>query len=149
MTTNTTKRYSGGCDCGAVRFSVDLDLSAGTTRCNCSFCRKAAQWGAMVKPAAFTLESGRDALSDYQRGARTTHLYFCKHCGVRSFSHGDAPWMGGEYYGINLNCVDGIEPAGLTVMHFNGRDNDWESPRIEVLGQADRERRVEIASPAS
>lgn len=131
--TNTTKRYRGSCHCGAVRYEVDIDLSKGTGRCNCSICTKTAWWGVLVKPEAFTLLSGEDSLTDYQHGPKIGHHLFCKHCGVRSFGTGSGPWAGGDYVSINLNCLDDLDPHGLTVMHFNGRDNDWSSPRVEVL----------------
>jgi hypothetical protein len=127
------RRYSGKCHCGAVRFEAEIDLAAGTSRCNCSMCIRAAMWSAMIKPEAFTLVSGEESLSDYQHGGRFSHWLFCRHCGIRPFSRGDAPWMGGPYYAVNLNCIDDLDPSGVTVRHFNGRDNDWQQPRVERL----------------
>ena len=124
---------SGGCVCGAVRYEVELDLSAGTNQCNCSICAKASLWSASVKPEAFRLLSGEESLGDFQRAGRFTHYLFCKHCGVRSFARGDAPWMGGPYVAINVNCLDDADGAlgGVLVRHFDGRHDRWENPRME------------------
>ena len=43
------RAYHGACHCGALRFEVDLDLSAGTIKCNCSYCAKSRFWHARTE----------------------------------------------------------------------------------------------------
>lgn len=127
------KIYRGSCTCGTVEFSVELDLAKGTTRCNCSFCRKARMWIAFAPIDALTIVRGADALVDYQRAPANKpepflHLYFCRTCGIHPFTKGGVlPAFGGELYAVNVGCLDAPdeELAAAPIHYADGRNDDW------------------------
>ncbi len=134
------KTYHGSCTCGAIRFACDLDLSAGTTRCNCSFCKKARFWMAFAKGDAFRLIDGAEWLADFQRTpmSRSTpflHLHFCRRCGIRPFSAaGASPELGEAFHAINLACLDDAtdeELAAAPVHYVDGRQDNFQSAPAE------------------
>jgi hypothetical protein len=102
----TIRTFIGSCHCGHVRFEADIDLDLDTTQCNCSICTKMQFWGAVVQPKAFRLVAGHAVLKDYRSDSESVHHPFCKYCGVHSFAHGNIESIGGEFFSINLACLD-------------------------------------------
>lgn len=125
-TPSQAKKHLGSCHCGDVRFSVEIDATAGS-RCNCSVCMKIAPTTGIAKPEALTLLSDPSRLSTYEWGGKTGQRYFCSRCGVHVFGRGSLPELGGAYVSINLNCLDDIDLRDVTVVHFDGRHDNWQA----------------------
>lgn len=118
MTTPST--YTGSCHCGAVRYTVEADLSVPVISCNCSMCGRSATLLAFVPIEKFTLQQGADSLTDYQFNKERIHHLFCKVCGIKSFARGTAR-DGREMAAINVRCLEGVDPAKLEVKQVDGR----------------------------
>lgn len=119
---------TGSCHCGAVRFEADLDLDAGSGRCNCSICTRTRNWGTTVKPGALRVLQGEDALAEYRFGSGSMRHLFCRTCGVRPFGRGHIEALGGEFASIAIHCLDDVYAAGLAavpIRYFDGRNDDW------------------------
>ena len=130
------KTYVGSCHCGAVRFEADLDIAAGTGKCNCTICTKMRLWLVTARPEAFRLTAGEAELTDYVGNNKIAHHLFCRRCGVRPFERVDTPNMlGATYFNINVACLDGLdidELMAAPVSYYDGRNNNWGSRPAEV-----------------
>jgi hypothetical protein len=127
------RTYRGSCHCGTVRFEADIDIDAGTFKCNCEMCTKTRTWGAIVTPEAFRLISGEEALLHYQPDQ--IHHVFCRHCGVRPVAWGENPAPGGKFYAIRVNCLDDVDWEQLMaapVTYFDGRNDHYDRPPEET-----------------
>jgi len=123
------KTYHGSCHCGAVRFACEIDLAMGTSKCNCSACGKYRFWKVIVLAPSFRLEQGQEALTDYQFGSHTIHHLFCKHCGTKPFGRANVKELGGEFYAVNVACLDDAkaeELAAAPVQYEDGRNDHWD-----------------------
>jgi hypothetical protein len=111
--------YSGGCQCGKVRYQVELDLGAPVTACNCSMCGRAGTLLTFVPAKQFQLLSGEESLTDYQFNRHAIHHLFCKVCGIKSFARGSG--KDGPTVAINARCLEGVEVTDLKINPFDGR----------------------------
>ena len=118
----STKTYSGGCHCGAVRFHAELDLSQPVISCNCSMCGRSGTLLAFVPAGSFTLESGADAVTSYKFNNHIIDHLFCKKCGIKSFARGKAP-DGSDTVAINTRCLDEVDLKSLEVQEYDGKNH--------------------------
>jgi hypothetical protein len=119
------KKHNGSCHCGAVKFEVEIDETAGN-RCNCTVCTKTSTTNGIVKPDAFKLVSGTDQLSEYCWGPKISTRYFCRNCGVHAFARGELAELGGAYVSVNMNCLDGVETTAFKLRYWDGRHDNWQ-----------------------
>lgn len=112
-------KYSGFCQCGKVSFDVDMTIGK-VIACNCSRCRRVGSLLAFADKDKFELKSGRDALTEFQFNKNIIHHYFCKTCGIQSFSEAVNPKTGAPTVAVNVRCLDGVDPDSFEVMKFDG-----------------------------
>ena len=70
---------------------------------------------------------------DYQPD--NIHHVFCKNCGVRSFGWGENPDLGGKFYAVRVNCLDGVdvdELVDVPITYFDGANDNYDSPPAEI-----------------
>ena len=114
------KTYTGGCQCGAVRFEAMVDISKGMS-CNCSRCGKLGWILTFIPASQFKLISGADNLTEYLFNTQKIHHQFCKTCGIESFALGVGR-DGSETAAFNIRCLDGVDLKETVVTEYNGKD---------------------------
>lgn len=112
-------QYNGSCHCGAVRYTVEADLSQPVVTCNCSICSRSGSMLTFVSAESFQLHQGSDALTDYLFNKERIHHLFCKTCGIKSFARGTRP-DGAEMIAINARCLEGVDVSTLQTKFVDG-----------------------------
>ena len=126
--------YHGSCHCGAIRYEADIDLAAGTIKCNCSICNKMRFWACVVPSARFRLVAGQDAVSEYRFHLKRDGHCFCRHCGINVWSTGDAP-ASGPFHAVTVASLDDMPVDDLVaapVRYIDGRNDNWATPPAEI-----------------
>ena len=105
------REFTGSCHCGAVRFRITSDFPELTT-CDCSICRRRNALMVKVHESDFALLAGQDALREYRFHTRTARHFFCGTCGIYPFHR---KRVTPDFYGVNVFCLEGFDPAGIPV----------------------------------
>jgi hypothetical protein len=124
--------YVGACHCGAVRYEANIDLDAGTVKCNCPMCVKTRMWSAFVKHEDFRLLCGESDLTDYSPDG--AHHVFCKHCGVRPYGIRENA-SGERSYAIRLACLENMNIDDLVkapIRYVDGLNENYDTPPEEI-----------------
>jgi hypothetical protein len=97
------QRFVGRCDCGCVRYEVELSLNERDPHSR-------SVWERSVPPPCFLLQRGHDSLIGYQFADEDAHHFFCTCCQARAFSH-CAPEQHAGYYTVDLKALAPSEPT--------------------------------------
>jgi hypothetical protein len=130
------RTYTGSCHCGAVRFEADVDIAAGTDKCNCTYCAKVRLWSVEATLDTFRIIAGESELIDYHGGNEVAHHPFCRRCGIHAFDRIETPNMTGRtYFNVSIACLDGVdidELMGAPVRYYDGLHDRWHEKPAEV-----------------
>ncbi len=110
--------YKGSCHCGAIHFSFEAEPITRGVRCNCSFCSKRGTLIHLVPGEHFKTEIREGKLGSYQFGRKQAKHYFCRDCGIHTFS--ETTRRPGQYI-VNLGCVEGVDTFALETTVFDGK----------------------------
>tara|TARA_B100000287_G_scaffold374259_1_gene373974 strand:- start:529 stop:897 length:369 start_codon:yes stop_codon:yes gene_type:complete len=110
------------CHCGGVEAEVKIPDQGfeKIMRCNCSLCKRKGYIIGVAGPEDFKITKGENLLKLYQYHTKTAKHYFCSVCGIHTHNR---PRSNPKNYGINIACVEGIEPFDLENIPVNDGKN--------------------------
>jgi hypothetical protein len=111
--------YSGSCHCGNIAYTVDGDIDQ-VMACNCSICGRRGYLLWFVPRSALHLSTPESNLATYTFNKHVIRHHFCATCGCAPFGIG-ADVKGNEMVAINARCLEGVEPASLKTVQYDGR----------------------------
>jgi hypothetical protein len=113
--------YSGSCQCGKVRYEVEMQPISEVISCNCSRCGRLGHLLAFAPESEFKLLSGEADLTQFDFNRHLIHHHFCSSCGIQSFAIGVHPKTGAKMAAINVRCLQGVDVDSLKVKKVDGR----------------------------
>jgi hypothetical protein len=111
--------HKGSCHCGRIAFEVEGDLTE-AMECNCSHCSRKGYLLWFVPRESLRLATPESALATYKFNKHVISHHFCSTCGCAPFGVGTGP-TGKSMAAVNVRCLEGVEPATLKIMPFDGR----------------------------
>ena len=110
------------CHCGGVEAEVKIPENGfeKLMRCNCSISKRIGYVIGVIGSDDFKLIKGENLLTLYQFYTKTAKHYFCKVCGINTHNR---PRINPKIYGINVACVEGINPYELKNVGINDGEN--------------------------
>ncbi|KAE9371932.1 hypothetical protein N431DRAFT_426495 [Stipitochalara longipes BDJ] len=139
------KTYTGGCHCGFIRYSLNLDLTDTVGgKCNCSSClSRGLLILDVLPPSSFKLKSP-SSLNDSQLGKYSPKgeggsffFYFCKNCGVNVFyqarntsDKGEPEWL--RINALSLDPDQGLDFTKFKMEYWDGKNNNWKAGPSDV-----------------
>ena len=112
--------HKGGCQCGKVRYEVELDLEKAVIECNCSICEKHGLLLAFVPAESFKILDGEEYLTEHRFNKEKIAHKFCKMCGVECFGQGTNS-KGEATVAINVRTIDDVDLSKLTRNPVDGK----------------------------
>ena len=111
--------YKGSCHCGHIAFEVEGELTQ-VVSCNCSICARKGALLWAVPHEKLRLQGAADGIGTYTFNKHAIAHRFCRTCGMHPFAE-DMGFAGERTAYINIRCLEGVEPASLPVIEFDGR----------------------------
>jgi len=71
-----------------------------------------------VHESEISILKGKELLSTYTFHTNTAQHYFCSVCGIYPFHR---KRVTPDYFGVNINCLEGFNPEGIPIRETNGK----------------------------
>ena len=119
----TTRTYTGGCHCGAVRFEVEAPAERlDVLTCTCSICAITGFVHLIVPESKMTISQGLEQMTTYRFNTGVARHLFCPTCGVKPFYR---PRSNPDGWSVNLRCLEVPADVQITTDQFDGAN--WEA----------------------
>ena len=89
-------------------------------RCNCTLCKRKGYVIGVLGENDFKIVKGENLLKLYQYYTKAAKHYFCSVCGIHTHNR---PRINPKIFGINVACVEGMDPFELENIGLNDGEN--------------------------